>query len=150
MTCTLHGQKIVPNNIHDSLRDTITKLITEYEVDTFFVGNEGGFDRMAIYELRRAKVSFPQISYKAVFAFPPEAGKEWDTLKSDEIEYPDRLIGTPEKSAVEKRDRLIINRADYVVTYVSSEVGSAAKFKNLAEKKKKTVINLFGEENRNS
>ncbi len=36
----------------------------------------------------------------------------------------------------------LIEKSDFVVTYVSREVGGAAKFKSLAEKKGKTVINI--------
>lgn len=36
----------------------------------------------------------------------------------------------------------MIEQADYVITYVTHSWGGAAKFKELAEKKGKTVINI--------
>lgn len=36
----------------------------------------------------------------------------------------------------------MIERSDYVVTYVKYTVGGAVRFKELAEKKNKTVINI--------
>ncbi len=39
----------------------------------------------------------------------------------------------------------MIEHSDYVITYVKYNVGGAARFKELAEKKKKTVINIAGE-----
>lgn len=36
----------------------------------------------------------------------------------------------------------MIEQSDYVVTYVKYTIGGASKFKELAEKKKKIVINI--------
>ena len=44
--------------------------------------------------------------------------------------------------AIDKRNRLMLDWADVVVTYVCTSIGGAAKFKALAEKKEKRVINL--------
>ncbi len=40
----------------------------------------------------------------------------------------------------------MINQSDYVVTYVWKTWGGASKFKEIAEKKNRTVINLYKEE----
>ncbi len=50
------------------------------------------------------------------------------------------------KYALDRRNGWMVNQSDYVVTYVKNTRGVAHKFKEKAEKKKKTVINLYKEE----
>ena len=52
----------------------------------------------------------------------------------------------PRRFAIDKRNRLMLEWADTVITYVCHP-GGAAKFKALAEKKQKQVINLGTPEN---
>lgn len=49
---------------------------------------------------------------------------------------------TPPRFAIDRRNCWMLDRADIVVVYVKSPVGGAAKFKAMAESKKKMVINL--------
>ena len=56
--------------------------------------------------------------------------------------YPDGLEKTPSKYAIPKRNEWMIDKSDYVVTYVKYIVGGAAQFKELAERKGKTIISI--------
>ena len=55
---------------------------------------------------------------------------------------PDGLEDVPPKYAILKRNKWMLNNADYVVTYVTRIYGGAADFKRLAEKKDKKVIEI--------
>ena len=46
------------------------------------------------------------------------------------------------KYAIAERNKRMIEKADYVIVYVKRIGGGAAKFKELAETKGKTVINI--------
>ena len=48
----------------------------------------------------------------------------------------------PLRFAISYRNKWMIEQSDYVVTYVNHSWGGAAQFKELAEKKGKTVIEL--------
>ncbi len=48
----------------------------------------------------------------------------------------------PFRFGIEYRNKWMIENSDYVVTYVRRSFGGAAKFKALAERKKKNVINI--------
>lgn len=56
--------------------------------------------------------------------------------------YPEILEKTPPKFAIPKRNRWMIEQSDFVVTYVTCDIGGAANFKRIAEKQNKIVINL--------
>lgn len=48
----------------------------------------------------------------------------------------------PRRFAIDKRNRWMIDHSDFVITYVSRSFGGAAKFKEIAEKKNRVVINI--------
>lgn len=45
--CTFFGHRDCPSSIRGVLSAEIERLITEKDVDTFYVGTQGNFDRMA-------------------------------------------------------------------------------------------------------
>lgn len=61
---------------------------------------------------------------------------EEETLLSDGTEV------APVRFAIGRRNKWMVEQADYVITHVTHSWGGAAKFKELAEKKGKTVINI--------
>lgn len=58
--------------------------------------------------------------------------------------FPEGVENVPPRYAIDRRNRWMIDKADYVVTYVSTPSGGAAKFKMLAEKKRKDNIRARG------
>ncbi len=57
--------------------------------------------------------------------------------------YPEGLEMVPKRFCIDKRNRWMLNRADYVVTYISRSVGGAAKYSEIALKSGKNIINLY-------
>lgn len=141
-SCTFFGHRDAPSNIAHYLRAAIIDLIENRGVDLFYVGNQGAFDRTAIRVLRGLKEAYPQIQYYVVLAYVPQNKERLGLEDSDSTLYPECLDKTPPKYAIIKRNRWMIERADFVITYVTHITGGAADFKALAERKGKTVINL--------
>ena len=141
MTCIFFGHRDTPCGIEGRLREAVADLIEHHQADTFYVGNQGRFDIMVRRVLRELKLCYPQIRYAVALAYLPD-GREG--LEGFETVYPEGLERTPVKYAIDKRNRWMIEQADYVVTYVRSPSGGAAKWKELAEKKGKVVLNLAG------
>ena len=57
--------------------------------------------------------------------------------------FPDGIESVPRRVAISYRNKWMIKRSDYVVTYVTTHIASgAAQFKELAEKQGKNVINI--------
>ena len=139
LTCTFFGHSDAPSTICPIIKETVIKLIKDYNVKNFYVGNNGNFDRFVIGVLRQIKEEFPQISFAVVLAYMP---KEKQSFLFNETLYPDGLEEVPPKFAIIKRNEWMLNKADYVVVYVNRVFGGAAKFKEKAEKSGKTVINL--------
>lgn len=140
MTCTFFGHRDCPSNIYDRVRDTIEELIEHSKVDCFLVGEEGSFDRTVQRALFEIKKKYPQIVCLAVKAY-------YDPQKKDdpgllESIYPECLAGVPKRFAIDRRNRYMIERSEVVITYVRTSIGGAAKFVEIAVRKKKRVINI--------
>ena len=142
MTCTFFGHRFVPQKIEPTLRSTLIDLIENHGVDLFYVGNHGDFDARVRWVLRELSVRYP-IKYHVVLAYMPEKRDEFQPEDYSDTILPDGIETVPKRFAINYRNKWMIERSDCVVTYVVRDVGSgAAKFKKLAERKGKTVIEL--------
>lgn len=121
------------------LRHTIINLIEKHNVNTFYVGDKGDFDNIVRKTLREICAEYPQIEYAVIPAYMPGEGYGGD---SSELLCPYVFEKTPPRFAILKRNNWMLSKADFVVTYVTHTIGGAARFKELAEKQGKTVINL--------
>ncbi len=139
--CTFFGHRDAPKEIETTLKDVIIELIERYDVDIFYVGNNGSFDGMVRRILKLLKLDYPHIDYSVVLAYFP-IKKKIDYRDYLDTIIPDGLENVPRKYAIHKRNKWMINDAYYVVTYVTRIYGGAADFKRLAEKKGKKVINI--------
>ena len=135
MNCTFFGHRDVPREKEPILKSTLIDLIENKNVDTFYVGNNGNFDNMVSAILSELSLTYP-IKYYIVLAYLPK-------METDNIEHtilPEGIENVPLRFAISYRNKWMIEKADYVVTYVNHSWGGAAQFKELAEKKGKTVI----------
>lgn len=141
LTCTFFGHKDTPKEIEPTLRSTLIDLIENKNVSKFYVGNQGNFDSMVKRCLMELK-EFYSIDYAVVLAYLPVKKHDFREESVTNTILPENIETVPPKFAILHRNKRMIERADYVVTYVRLTVGGAAKFKELAEKKKKIVLNL--------
>jgi hypothetical protein len=140
MTCTFFGHRDCPSDVYGKLYDTIVYLIENQGVNTFWVGEEGGFDRMVQRVLLEVQGQYPNIACFAVKAYyNPQKTDERSLLQSI---YPECLEAVPKRFAIDRRNRYMIEMSEVVITYVRTSIGGAAKFVEIAVRKKKRVINI--------
>ena len=138
MICIFFGHSNTPSDVEGVLRDTICDLIENHGVVRFYVGNYGHFDFMARRVLKELCGHYPEIKYSVVLAYLPK--DDCDDY-SDTI-YPEEIAGVYKRFAIDAVNKWMIDRSDFVITYVEKSWGGAAKFKEMAEKKGKKVINI--------
>ena len=137
MNVTFFGHKNAPTEkIKHRIYDCLIELIEKYGAEQFYVGNQGSFDRLVLELLKELKNKYPNIEYNVVLAYFPEEAIEEKTI------YPDGLETVPRKFAIDRRNHWMIDRSDAVVTFVERSFGGAAKFKEVAQRKKKRIIEL--------
>ena len=134
MICTFIGNRDASKAINPLLKRTIANLIENNNVDMFYIGNHGGFDYIAKEVLEELKKIYP-INYYVVLAYIPLKDKGLDYSNSI---YLDVLNSTPYKYRIIERNKWMIKKSDFVITYIR-HIGNSREFKEFAEKKEKTL-----------
>ena len=140
--CTFFGHHDCPSSIKPKLREVLIDLIENQSVDTFYVGNKGAFDRLVRFVLRELVQEYPRINYAVVLERMP--GKQNEDYPEDfsDTMLPEGIEAVPPRFAIVRRNKWMLSQSDYVVTYITHSWGGAAQFAEMAERQKKTVINL--------
>ncbi len=141
MICTFFGHRDCSENVREKLREAIVGLIENDSVDTFYVGEQGNFDRLVYAELKELKKRYPTIKYRIILAYHPRTRQEGSAEECDTLfpEIPENVLP---RYAIDKRNRWMIEKSDYVITYVRHVTGGAAKYRDAAVKKGKIVIDI--------
>ncbi len=117
------------------MKATLQDLIENKGVDLFYIGNQGNFDAMARKVLSELLKTYP-ITYRVVLAYFPKEEMEY----SDCTILPDGIEAVPPRFAIAYRNKWMLEKADYVITYVTHPTGGAAQFKAMAQRQSKIVI----------
>ncbi len=136
--CTFFGHRDCPSSIKPKLKQALVHLIETQSVDTFYVGTHGAFDAMVRSSLAELMQDYPHICCTVVLAYLP-------TKKSDfsfPTLLPEGIETTPKRFAISFRNKWMLRQSQFVITYITHDWGGAAQFAVLAEKQKKTVLNL--------
>lgn len=140
--CTFFGHRICPvDSIKDDVTKAIVQLIEEEQVDTFYVGNQGGYDALVLRVLRALAQQYPFIQYNVVLAYIPTSN-EIDSWYPGETLIPDGIESVYKKFAISHRNQWMLKQSQYVVAYVTSTYGGAYQFVEKALRARKNVINI--------
>ena len=139
-SCCFIGHKICPAEIKSVLIQTIEMLITKHNVHTFYVGTQGGFDKM-VYEVLCECEKRYGIQPIVVLAYLNRKAEMiyYDMQKSI---FPDELTKVPIRFAIRRRNTFMIDRSEYVVTYLNTPFTNTFGNVEEAVRKKKQIINL--------
>ena len=139
--CTFFGHRECPDSVKVKLREALTDLIVNHDVDTFYVGNQGRFDAIVHSVLQELKKEYPQIDYAVVLSYMSGKQTEYDDY-FDTI-FPEGIEFVHPRYAISWRNNWMLRQSDYVVTYITHTWGGAAQFAEKAVKQRKVVINIF-------
>ena len=142
-TCTFFGHRTVSKSIQPLLKKAIEDLILESNVDVFYVGNQGEFDKLVRKNLQQLKVVYPQIKCYVVHAYIPQKSEENEFGDNIDTIYPEGLEKSPLRYAIINRNKWMIEKSNYVITHVTHISNGAYIFKELCLKKGKSVINII-------
>ena len=70
-----------------------------------------------------------------------DVNEQIETNKTDTV-FPEGIESVPKRFAIVWRNQWMIDRSDFVITFVQRDFGGAATFQKKAEKKGKRIINL--------
>ena len=138
--CTFFGHKECPDSIKPQLRDVLIDLITNHDVDMFYVGNQGRFDSIVRGVLLELKQEYPKINYAVVLAYMP--GKQTEYNDYSDTMLPEGIEPVHPRYAISWRNNWMLRQSDYVVTYITHSWGGAYQYVEKAKRGGKVVINL--------
>ena len=137
---TFFGHRDCPETIKPRLREVLIDLITNHNVDMFYVGNQGRFDAIVRSVLRELKKEYPQINYAVVLAYMPGKLTEYDDYSDTML--PEGIESVHPRYAISWRNNWMLRQSDYVVTYITHSWGGAYQFSRKAKSLEKIIVNI--------
>lgn len=127
--CTFIGQHEAISAVTPAmLDDALNAILGTDTAFTFYTGGRGEFDDLCASAVCRAKHSHPSLKLRLALVLPhlePSAGKLICRADYDDILFPGELVDVYDEDAIARRDRWMIDRADYLLAYLRHRSGSA-------------------------
>ena len=138
--CTFFGHRDCPETIKPKLREVLVDLITDHNVDMFYVGHQGQFDAIVRSTLRELKREYPWINYAVVLAYMPSKKTEYDDYSDTML--PEGIESVHPRYAIAWRNNWMIKQSYYVVAYITHPYGGAYTFVQTARRTGIQIIDL--------
>lgn len=142
--CCAFGHREVYENITEQLDKAVLEAAAQGCV-IFYTGAMGRFDSLFASAVRKAKKCYPNIRLICVKPYmTKEINENGNYLYSlyDDIIIPTELADIHPKSAIPKRNRLLVDWSDIVIGYIKRQYGGAYTAIRYARSIKKEVIML--------
>lgn len=136
--CTFFGHRDCPSSIKGKLHEEIERLICNHGVETFYVGTQGSFDRMAYTVLVELRKRYNHIKVFRVLAYMPKLS---DADTADTI-VPEGIEKVHPRYAIVHRNNWMTDHSDYVIAYIRHTFGGAYQAVERAKKKGKILIQI--------
>ncbi len=127
----------------EHLQIELIRLI-EKGVDTFLSGGMGQFDAICEGTVNRLKLKYPQI--RLFIIMPYVNFKPKHNTVVDEMIFPDGFELYHPKAAIQKRNRYMVDHANYAVCYVRYSWGGAAQTLNYAQKQGIQCVHILNKD----
>ena len=148
-TVSFFGHRYIDNitKVENLLEEQILKLIDENEYVEFLVGRNGNFDQCVSSSVLRVRKNHRDDNSALVLMLPYPTAEYlnnenyfYDYYTDVEISHA-ASVAHP-KSAIQIRNREMVDRADLIICYIEHENGGAWQTVEYAIKQSKTIINL--------
>lgn len=151
-TVAFFGHRYIDNilKIEEQLEDHIRKLLTEHEYVDFLVGRNGDFDQCVSSSVLRVRKNFRDDNSSLILVLPYPTSEYINNEQYFEEYYSDIEISfeaskAHPKSAIQIRNREMVDRADLIICYIENKNGGAWQTVKYAMEKDKNIINLAEE-----
>lgn len=148
-TVSFFGHRYIDNasEVEQHLDCLLHDLIVQKEYVEFLVGRDGDFDTIASAAIKRAIHSYGYGNAHFILMLPYMKAEYRDNEKEfldyyDEVEVCTESSEAHPKSAIQVRNRCMVDRSDLVVCCIQHKSGGAYKTVHYAVKQGKQVRNL--------
>ena len=148
-SCFFIGHREANESLLPRLESVIERLITEENVYYFYVGEHGGFDRIAATAVKSAKKKYPDITLMMVLPYHPAERPIEKPPGYDGTYYPEGLEKTPRPFAIVKANQLMVDTCDWLICYVRHGASNSRNLLEYAQRREKKgliqIINIAEE-----
>ena len=148
-TVSFFGHREIENalDVERKLEAIITELIKTKQYIEFLVGREGEFDILAASVVKRVKKQMDYGNCSLIWVLPYMKAEFRDNEKNfldyyDDVEICEQSAKAHFKSAMQIRNKAMVDRSDLVICCIQHKNGGAYKTVQYAEKQGRTVINI--------
>ncbi|MBQ1501456.1 MAG: hypothetical protein IIZ45_02430 [Firmicutes bacterium] len=134
MTCFFIGHRDAPAELRLQLAEAVERHIAEYGVREFVVGHYGRFDALAAAAVRQAKKRHPQVTLTLLLPYY-RATELWEGF--DRTFYPEGLEQGPQRAAILRANRCMIERSRFLICYDRGIPGNTRDLAALARRRQK-------------
>ena len=134
-SCFFIGHRDADERLLPRLELTIERLIAEENVRYFYVGEYGGFDRIAAAAVKRAKQKYPDITLMLVLPYHPAERPTEAPDGFDGTYHPDGLKNTPRRYAIVRANKIMVDACDWLICYVCHGAGNSRKLLEYAQRR---------------
>lgn len=149
-TVAFFGHRYIDDffNVENALECNIRKLINDKMYVEFLVGRNGDFDQMVSSVVLRTRRNLGNNNSSLVLVLPYSTSEFENNEDSfynyyNEIEICEEAAKSHYKSAIQIRNRSMVDRSDLVICYVKEKEGGAHQTVQYAKSKNKAIINLY-------
>lgn len=152
-TVSFFGHRYIDNNrmvIEERLDKLLHELITQKEYVDFLIGRDGEFDLLASAAIKRAIREYGYGNTHFTLVLPYLKAEYRDNEKYyldyyDEVEICSESSNAHYKSAIQVRNRNLVDRSDLIVCCIQRNNGGTYATVKYAEKCGKKIVNLNDE-----
>ena len=148
-SCFFIGHREADERLIPALQNIIERLIAEEDVEHFYVGGYGGFDRVAGAAVKLAKKRYPHISLRLVLPYHPAERPVEAPAGYDGTYYPDGMEKVPRQYAIVRSNKILVDTSDWLIAYVRHGASNSRKLLEYAQRRERKglirVINLAEE-----
>ena len=128
-------------DVEGRFKEILIHLIENEGVTEFYSGGRGAFDQLGARLVAELKVRYSHIKITRVLSYMPKEKEEYTPLYFDDSVYLlERQV--PARYAIIETNKLLADKADFIISGVKYPFGGAAQAVAYA-KKKKNVIELY-------
>ena len=133
--------------VEQKVKAFIDRLLNEHEYVEFLVGRDGEFDQLVTSAILRCRKRLDTANCSVVWVMPylkSDYIKNRESYDSyyDSVELCELSANAHPKSAIQIRNRAMVDRSDLCVFYVTHKGGGAYQTLRYAEKADANIINL--------
>ena len=136
-------RRIDDKNIEEMLTRIIKELLASRQYIIFFLGRNGEFDELAARVIKRMQREYEDNNFEMVLVLPYKVKNiEYYANYYESVVIPDCVYGVHPKSAINIRNRWMIDNTDLIIAYVEHNNGGAYDALKYAKINKKYIIEL--------